>query len=452
MTSHDVQDYRNPRPENVRIVRNFMHHNRRASNGYGVVTDAGGYASIEGNTFVENRHAISGDGTATSGYRAWFNLVLYNAPSYGTKGEFTGPEQDFDMHGTGEGGYGGIAGHYIEIARNTFLAGNRENFYLRGTPTYLAEFHDNVTVGTRDDITSDAVRYDASTDRSKVSEYGNQYKIPNPTHRLGVGDFDGDGTQDLFLATGAAWYYAPAGKVEWRFLNARTEKIGVLLFGDFDGDKRTDVFTQHNESQWDVSWGGASSWEMVNGSGPLLGKVAIGDFNGDGRDDVFYADGARWYISYSGTGMWAHIANAEHRVADLRFGDFNGDRKTDIFGVAGNEWFVVYGGLNYRAVLRSKLTDNVAGVFVADFNGDGRADVATSVSPPFLSGYIWRVSYSGTGNWTNLRTAGIPLSSTVAIGRFDGNASADVLTWHDNYLDIAPRGSASERHSVTDLR
>jgi hypothetical protein len=415
------------------------------------VTDNGGYASIEGNTFVENRHAIAGDGTATSGYRAWFNLVLYNAPSYGAKGFFTGPEQDFDMHGTGEGGYGGIAGHYIEIAHNTFLAGNRQNFYLRGTPTYLAEFHDNVTVGKRNDriSTSDAVKYHESTDRSKVSEYGNQYEVPNPTNRLGVGDFDGDGTQDLFLATGTAWYYAPAGKVEWRFLNARTEKIGVLLFGDFDGDKRTDVFTQHNESQWDVSWGGASSWEMINGSGPLLGKAAIGDFNGDGRDDVFYADGARWYISYSGTSMWAHIANAEHRVTDLRFGDFNGDRKTDIFGVAGNDWFVVYGGLNYQAVLRAKLTDDVVGLFVADFNGDGRADVAKLQPlgiPP--SSYLLKVSYSGTGDWTKLRTIGMP----VATGRFDGNAGADVLTWHDNYLDIAPRGGASVRHSVTDLR
>ena len=44
---------------------------------------------------------------------------------------------------------GGIAGQYIEIARNTFLGADRENFYLRGTPTYLAEFHHNVSVGLR---------------------------------------------------------------------------------------------------------------------------------------------------------------------------------------------------------------------------------------------------------------------------------------------------------------
>ena len=40
-----------------------------------------------------------------------------------------------------------------------------------------------------------------------------------------------------------------------------------------------------------------------------------------------------------------------------------------------------------------------------------------------------------------------------AIGRFDGNASADVLLWHDNYLDIASGGSAEpHRHSLQDMR
>ena len=58
------------------------------------------------------------------------------------------------------------------------------------------------------------------------------------------------------MATGAAWYFAPGGTAEWRYLNAMTEVTGSLLFGDFDGDGRTDVFTQHGRD-WLVSWGGA---------------------------------------------------------------------------------------------------------------------------------------------------------------------------------------------------
>lgn len=442
VTGDGIQDHRNPRPENVRIARNFIHHNRRGGTGYGVVTGANGYASIEGNTFVENRHAIAGDGTESCGYRAWFNLVLHDAPDYGH-----GIQQDFDMHGVGSEGVGGIAGQYIEIARNTFLGADRENFYLRGTPTYLAEFHHNVTVGLR----SFVIKNEGDPDKLIVSN--NQFTAPNPTNHLGVGDFDGDGTQDLFLATGAAWYYAPAGKAEWRYLNAQTDKLSTLLFGDFDADGRTDVFTQHGGNKWDVSWGGASRWETINGSGPILGNAAIGDFDGDHRADVFYADGHEWFISFGGVGMFTHHALAIHRVSDLRFGDFNGDGKTDVFGVVGDQWMAVYGGTHYWSPLRARLTNSSAGLVVADFNGDGRADVATSSSPLFTLGYVWKVSYSGTDNWTTLRTAGVPLASAAAIGRFDARKGADVLLWHDNYLDIAPRGAGNlNRHSREDMR
>ncbi len=254
VTGDSIPDRQDPRtrPTNLRVVRNFIHHNAKGGLGYGVVTGKGGFLSIENNTFVYNRHAIAGDGTEFTGYRAWSNLVQYPVPLYDVSNN---PQQDFDMHGTGGGSQceacGGIAGTYIEIARNTFLGGNRENFLLRGTPTFLAEFHHNVCVGKLGDVIKNY------GDRSKLIVAGSeQFEVPNPTTHLGVGDFDGDGRDDLFLATGAAWYFAPAGNAEWRFLNAQTDGIGSLLFGDFDADGRTDVFTQHG-SHWDVSWGGA---------------------------------------------------------------------------------------------------------------------------------------------------------------------------------------------------
>jgi hypothetical protein len=460
-----------PRPETVRIARNFIHHNQKQDAGYGVSTRFGGVALIEGNTFVSNRHAVTGeDGRPGTGFSAWFNLVLAAAPKQqapvpdgGLTDWYT---QDFDMHGTESGLFtdhrGGIGGQYVEIARNTFLGANRENFDQRGVPCYLAEFHDNVSCQSR----SDAIHYyqiAVVTDPPWLRVEDNQFNAPNPTNRLGVGDFDGDGAQDLFLATGTAWYYAPAGKAEWRYLNAQTDKIDTLLFGDFDADGRTDVFTQHDNSRWDVSWGGASPWEAINGSGPLLGNAAIGDFDGDGRADVFYADGREWLVSFGGTGFFTHYALAAHRVPDLRFGDFNNDDKTDVFGVVGDQWMVVYGGTQFWAPLRAKLTNSVAGLTVADFNGDGRADVGAS-SRLITGSHIWRVSWGGVSNWATLRAAGPPLSSAPAIGRFDGAPGADVLTWAPggsaisgilgfNAFDIASGGAgAFQRHSRQDMR
>src|SRR5215831_4281460 len=433
----------NSRPQNIRVARNFIHHNQNVYGdglGYGVVTGNGGYPSVEGNTFLSNIHSIAGDGTARSGYRAWFNLVLSKDPGHG---------YDFDMHGTEDtcGDHcGGTFGDYIEIARNSFLSLSRFSFKLRGTPCYLAEFHDNVSSRSL----NGAIENHAAASKLSVNDT-NRFGGANLTGRLGVGDFDGDRKDDLFLATGAAWYYAPAGKAEWRYLNAQTEKIGSLMFGDFDGDGRTDVFTQHGRD-WLVSWGGASAWEKINESDARMSDFAIGDFDGDHRADVFYANGQAWYVSSGGVGPFKLFDTSSFRISDLRFGDFNGDGKTDVFGVANGAWSVTYAGTVNWSFLRPRLTDSVAGLIVADFNGDGRADIARSDCSLF-GGCDWQVSYGGAGDWTTLRSGIGSLVSAAAIGRFDGEAGADVLLWHDNYLAISSRGSgASQRHSNQDMR
>ena len=452
----DPRDHRDPRtrPQNVIIVRNFMHHNQRQSGGYGVCASTGGFPFIEGNTFVSNRHAIAADGRAQTGYRALANLVLSDTP-WQTKGYVPlWHAHDFDMHGRGDNGFGGVAGQYVEIAGNTFLGTKgivdrwHENFDLRGEPCNLVEFHHNVSLQSQGDAVACS---DCGNGINKLKIFNNQFDSANPTNRLGVGDFDGDGKDDLFLATGAAWYYAPAGNAEWRFINAQTEKTDNLLFGDFDGDGRTDVFTQHGDN-WDVSWGGASKWETINHSGARMKDFAIGDFVGDKRADVFFADGNTWYSSDGGVGLFAPLDTSSFRVSDLRFGDFNGDGKTDVFGVVSGNWMVSYSGTSGWTYLRSRLSDSVANLIVADFNGDGRADV-TTLTLSYPNSLAWKVSYGGTGNWTTLRTYGQPFPTFTVIGRFNGDRSADMLFWHDNYFDISANGSGTpQRQSRQDMR
>ena len=72
-------------------------------------------------------------------------------------------------------------------------------------------------------------------------------------------------------------------------LNALTDEIANLRFGDSGGDGRTDVFTQHGRD-WLVSWAEASPWDKLNESNPALSEFRVGDFVGDRRSDVFYAD------------------------------------------------------------------------------------------------------------------------------------------------------------------
>jgi FG-GAP-like repeat len=440
----------------VRVARNFIHDNVRAEIGYGVVASQGAYLFIDRNTFLFNRHGIAADGTVPSGYDAWFNLVLSRSPTYDGK-----IGHEFDMHGsnpqTGSSVDGGVAGSELKVARNTFFSTDRPNFDVRGIPCAEQEFRDNISVHGRpdavlwycDDLIGDPSCALGSDSIPVWLTIDSTFGTPNPTLKLGVGDFDGDGKDDLLLATGNAWYYSSMGITEWRFLNDMTDRAVNLMFGDFDGDGRTDVFTQHGRD-WLVSWGGISNWQKINESDAPMSDLAIGDFDGDHRADVFYANGKEWLVSYGGVGPFKLFDTSSFRISDLRFGDFNGDGKTDVFGVANGAWSVTYGGTVNWAKLRSRLTDSVASLIVADFDGDGQADIIRQRTdqPPG-----WEISHNGIGNWAPLWPASLQVTSIEAVGRFDNAAGTDALHWRGKLLDIFSAGSiAARQQSRQDLR
>jgi hypothetical protein len=454
------------RPRNVQVVRNFIHHNIRGGLGYGVTMYPNGFATIAGNTFVYNRHAIAADGHGLSGYRALYNLVTSAAPGYGVLG---GHEHDFDMHGTewGSAHNGGHAGNDVEIVRNTFLGTNRYNYVLRGIPCGLHRFNSNIVRRSAGgavewfEYTPSPPGFMWLSPPSRrpvwLQVSSNRFDSADPTDHLGVGDFDGDGVDDLFLATGTAWYYASGGQAEWRLRGTRPETMGSLVFGDVDGDGRTDVLIRQG-TDWLVSWAGASKAEKINERDGNIGDFAVHDFNGDGRADMLYTDGSSWFISYGCTSPFGvYEPGQSARVQNLRFGDFNRDAKTDVLVVTGGYWMVRYGGKPGLSILRPALSASASGLVVADFNGDGRADVATS--QPVGGLWIWAAAYNGTEEWSPLRSATFRLSDAAAIGSFDGTAGADVLDWNliesgpTKYLDVASSaGPDAHRHSRDHMR
>ena len=434
-TDCPVPPLRHPREARLRAVANFIHH----VNPYGVVTGQGAFLFVDGNVFYEVRnHAIASSGAKTSGYLAYHNLMLSVSGSH-----------ELDVHGSlhRTHWYDGIAGDYYDIGWNTPLGlekgyngETKVNVNIRGTPCLRVDLHDNVFRRSESKSIASSVK-DAG---NRFKRWSNIFSYSAPMNDLGVGDFDGDGIDDVFVGTGASWYFSSGGRAEWRYLNQMPEKASELRFGDFDGDRRTDVLALHN-GRIDISWAAWSPWQAVNVVGWDLSDLAVGDFDGDHRADLFLATGAAWFVA-PGARNWAPFSSQAVRTPNLRFGDFNLDGKTDIVSGETGRWrlFTMQSGTEQWIDLHSSLSGSIAGTVAADLTGDGRADLARS------SGGTWWVSNNGQSGWTKLRSATVPGYGTILnleaypVGRFyDGNATADIVFWSGRtgvHFDYAPGG------------
>jgi len=216
-------------------------------------------------------------------------------------------------------------------------------------------------------------------------------------------DFNGDGKADLLLRHTRTyqWYYYPMdGKTvlpgegtvnlpidpEWRMSGS----------GDFNGDGKADLLLRHTQTQqW--YYYPMNGKEVLAGEGdvplmmhPLWRVAGIGDFNADGKADVLlhHTKTQQWYYYpmngkeiLIGEGMAPLMKYPGWRVAGVA--DFNGDGMADLLirHALGRVWY--YYPMSGRQILEGQgvvaLSSDPAWAVAAvgDYNGDGKADVLT---------------------------------------------------------------------------
>ena len=401
----------------VRVIGNLIHHIERRDpfDSYGSVTGQGAFILNQGNIFyLQWAHHIAADPVATTGYHAYDNFFLSNQRK----------THDVDMHPTNHV-EGTRAGYYFDVGWNTFLHTGHENIHDSGTPCRFTAIHDNIFLQSEG-----AAIVTATKDLTKHVVWANTFNAPNPTADLAVGDFDGDGIDDVFVGTGAGWYFSSGGQSEWRFLNRMPEHASELRFGDFDGDGRTDVIAVHG-ALVDISWGGLSPWQTINVVAWPIANIAVGDFDGDKSADLFLATGSQWFFAPGGKN-WTLLGSSKVHTRDLRFGDFTHEGHTQVLRIStSHEWELVRSiGASWES-LGSARDASLNELVVGDFDGDGHADVAR------LHSNRWEFTTPALGpGWVPLWDTSHSLVGQP-IGRFDNTATSDVILWNGRQFDYA---------------
>ena len=284
--------------------------------------------------------------------------------------------------------------------------------------------------------------------------------IPQPVFRLpgggnlrgflAKGDFNRDGKLDILFAPttpssqvelalypgdGAGGFGAPTVTV----LNA-----SVLVAGDFNGDGIPDVVIRETDP---VTKMPAIGVMLADGNGkfeaPILfdtnivGRAVVGDFTGDGKADLAVLGETLTVFLGTGDGTFGPPASSPINLfgdsCGVAVADFNRDGKLDLAtGVA-----VLLG--NGDGTFQSPVTvvNGGCGVAVGDFNNDGIPDLVTGdrADAPQVRVFLG----DGTGNFKNstvYHTGDSAGNLGFAVDHFSGDANLDIAVTNASDNDV----------------
>jgi hypothetical protein len=232
---------------------------------------------------------------------------------------------------------------------------------------------------------------------------------------VAIGDFNGDGKLDLAVANTCISH----------FCSINTKGSISILFGNGDGTFQPAV--NHPTGHYPVS-------------------LVVGDFNEDGNADI--ALGVRCAEQGCTTGITVLLGKGDgsfrtttyptsYEPNGLAVADLNGDGKMDLIvamsecldnscGTGIVEVFLGNGDGTFQAPLNFSAPQQEFSVAVADFDGDGKPDVAAES----WSGVISLLLGNGDGTLRSSATLLLPSGHSLVTGDFN----------HDGKPDIAANG------------
>ncbi|HET7328215.1 MAG TPA: M64 family metallopeptidase [Nocardioidaceae bacterium] len=245
--------------------------------------------------------------------------------------------------------------------------------------------------------------------------------------------------------------YSEIKRIQHPFTGRTFEKVYT---GDFNGDGRDDILVhtgnciqlyRSDGSALDLAFSGVErvpgSWQFSAGD-----QFLVGDINGDGKDEVVVYNSTNWNQEYlglladDGSGGLRLIRRYDDAMTGWQFhrhdrfvlADFNGDGRADLVVANGDDWSMPYLGMlrsdgNGFSVVR-RYDGSLAGwqmrkgdqYLPGDLDGDGQADLYV------FNGTDWSVRY-----FAMLRSTG---TSYTMVRRFDNNLGGWSMAKGDRHV------------------
>jgi hypothetical protein len=227
-----------------------------------------------------------------------------------------------------------------------------------------------------------------------------------------------------------------------------TTASAVMTTGDFNGDGNPDLAILNTDNSISIFLGkGDGTFTAKASAGTLSGGLAllVADFNGDGKLDLATGNAAGTAVVLlpgNGDGTFGSSVMTSIVGPPAAVGDFNGDGKPDVLvqtaggpspggeGTIANVTVLLGNGDGTFTASAASATGVIedAAIAVADFNGDGKLDLAvggpslaTNSSGDYDSGTVTVLLGNGDGTFKAPVTIASPSGFTRSIATVDLN-------------------------------
>jgi len=288
-----------------------------------------------------------------------------------------------------------------------------------------------------------ATTLQAATQYSTGTAIGNQH--------LAAADFNGDGHLDIVTTSYTVLLGNGDGTFQKPVVYMGGSTAEAIVTGDFNGDGKPDFATARDDGNigvWLNNGDGTFQAPLVFPSGADPIDIATGDFNNDGILDIAVSSpqgGATGIGVFLGVGdgtfkpVVTYLSGTPQSF--LAVADFNGDGNADVVAAnmnAGDVTILLGNGDGTFTVGATYGGNYPQFVAVGDFNRDGKPDlVLTGYVPSRLTVYLG----NGDGTFTETKTSPIYngfLWSEVAVGDFDGDGIPDLAVSTPNASQPVP--------------